>query len=96
MRKNIVKTIMSICIAEVAIILFFLSINYERGGVPPIGEAVVTPVDPFVQALMITAIVIGIAVTAFAISLFIGLYRRYGKTHWDKAKQATRSEEDGL
>ena len=96
MRKNIVKTIMSICIAETAIILFFLSINYNKGAVPPIGEVVQNPADPFVQALMITAIVIGIAVTAFAISLFIGLYHRYGTTHWDKAKLATRREEDSL
>ena len=95
-RKNIVKSIMSICIAEAAIILFFLSINYERGAMPPIGEVVTNPADPFVQALMITAIVIGIAVTAFAISLFMGLYHRYGTTHWDKAKKARREEEQNL
>ena len=91
-RKNIVKSIMSICISETAIILFFLSINYSDYATPPIGVAVTQPADPFVQALMITAIVIGIAVTAFAISLFIGIYHRYGTTHWDKAKKASRGE----
>lgn len=93
MRKNIMMSIMSICIAEAAVILFFLSINYQPNATPPIGEVVAQPADPFVQALMITAIVIGIAVTAFAISLFIGLYHRYGTTHWDKAK---KREEDHL
>ena len=95
-RKNMIKTIMSICIAETAIILFFLSINFEFGAEPPIGVEVGVVADPFVQALMITAIVIGIAVTAFAISLFIGLYHRYGTTHWDKAKEERRNEEASL
>ncbi len=91
--KNIIKTIMSVCIMEVAVILFFLSVNFSHGMVPPIGEELINASDPFPQALMITAIVIGVAVTALTVSMFIGLYHKYGTTAWDKALKARQKED---
>ncbi len=92
-RRNIIKTIISIGIMEIGVILFFLSINYTFGAKPPIGEHLQSPADPVPQALMITAIVIGIAVTAVSMSMFIGLYHKYGTTNWKKARKA-RTRED--
>ena len=94
-RKNIIKTILSVCIMETAVILFFLSINFNFGMTPPIGKTIDNASDPFVQALMITAIVIGVAVTAFATSIFIGIYHKYGTTNWSKAKEI-REKEEGI
>jgi len=42
--------------------------------------------DPLPQAMMITDIVIGIGVTAIALTLMIHLYHRYGTTNWQKAR----------
>lgn len=87
-RKNIVKSILSISIMEVGIVLYFLGINYQLGQIPPIGDlsgAVVA--DPLPQALMITTIVIGVSVTAVSVSMFIAMYHRYGTTSWEVAKQ---------
>ncbi len=92
-RRNIIKTILSIAIMEIGVILFFLSINYYKGANPPIGETLTSSADPIPQALMITAIVIGIAVTAVAMSMFIGLYHKYGTTNWKKALEARKREE---
>lgn len=84
-RRNIIKTIISLGIIQSAIILFFLTINYEPGLVPPIGDVTTaTSVDPIPQALMITAIVIGVAVTAVSLTMFISLYHHYGTTNWLK------------
>ncbi len=92
-RRNIIKTVLSLSIMEIGVILFFLSINYTQGSVPPIGENIQNTSDPIPQALMITAIVIGIAVTAVAMSMFIGLYHKYGTTNWKKALKTRKKEE---
>lgn len=83
--RNIIKSILSIAIVDIGVITFFLGIRYEAGLLAPIGEDIARTemADPVVQALMITAIVIGVAVTAVTLTMFAGLYHRYGSTHWD-------------
>lgn len=85
-RQNIIKSIMSISIMQVAIILYFITTNIAPGSVPPIGDVAQTlqVADPLPQALMITNIVIGIGVTAAGLTMFIHLYHRYGSTNWQK------------
>ena len=90
-RRNILKTIISLSIMQVSIILFFISMN-EDVTAPPILdvkgtiESNVIYADPLPQALMITAVVIGISVTALCLTLFISLYHKYGTTNWKKVK----------
>ena len=89
-RRNIIKTVMSLGIMEAAVILFFLAggaLNATRAPITGHGIAA----DPYPQALMITAIVIGVGVTAVALTMFISLYHRYGTTNWKKA-QNTRKD----
>lgn len=88
-RRNILKSIMSISIIQVAIILYFISANVAVGSLPPIGDvsAELMVADPLPQALMITDIVIGIGVTAAGLTMFIHLYHHYGSTNWLKIKK---------
>lgn len=90
-HKNIIKSIISISIMDVSIILFFLGINYEKNMLPPIGN-IEYVADPVPQALMITAIVIGVSVTSVALTMFIALYHSYGATNWEKAKIIRKEE----
>lgn len=90
-RRNIIKSIMSFGVIQAAIILFFLNINFVENALPPIGDAY-PMADPLPQALMITAIVIGVAVTAVGLTMFISLYHHYGTTNWKKVV-AMRKEE---
>jgi multicomponent Na+:H+ antiporter subunit C len=92
-RKNIIITIISLGILQSAIILFFLNINFEGAVVPPIGDNMVQSADPLPQALMITAIVIGVAVTAVGMTMFISLYHRYGTTNWGKVSRKRSGKE---
>jgi multicomponent Na+:H+ antiporter subunit C len=85
-RRNIIKTIMSLGIMGGGVILFFLSINRVEGSVPPMhGTEGAVLSDPLPQALVITAIVVGISVTAVALIMFIAMYHKYGTTNWLKA-----------
>lgn len=90
-RRNIIKTVMAFGVIQAALILFFLNTNYGEGALPPIGDT--SPMaDPFPQALMITAIVIGVAVTAVGLTMFISLYHHYGTTNWRKVINKRKEE----
>ena len=87
-RRNIIKTILSLGIMDISVIRF------EAGMRPPIGESAAPAADPVPQALMITAIVIGAAVTAVGLMMFIALYHRYGTTNWKTAHEIRRKERE--
>ncbi len=89
-RRNMVKSIISIGIMEMAIILFLLSVNFEKGMRAPVSGLTSNISDPLPQALMITAIIIGVAVNAIGLSLFINIYHKYGTTNWTKAAYKRR------
>lgn len=68
---------------NLAAIIMLISANFQPENSPPIlSETTQTIADPLPQALMITAIVIGIAVTAVALALLIRVVRRYGTADW--------------
>lgn len=90
-RKNIIKTIISLGIMSGGVILYFISINRQADSMPPmVGEIGGVYADPLPQALVITAIVVGISVTAVALIMFISMYHNYGTTNWDKVKKMIR------
>ena len=94
-RRNIIKTIMSLSIMQVSVILFFISINSEHRTSGPIGKnmSLSYAADPLPQALMITAVVIGISVTAISLTMFIAMAQKYGTTNWKRVK-TKRGESD--
>ena len=81
-KRNLIKIIIGLTIMEYAIFLFFAVIGYVKEGKPPIIverlEEGVTFVDPLPQALVLTAIVIGLATTALVVSIAVRIYERYG------------------
>ena len=88
-RRNILKTIISLSIIQVSIILFFISMNEDTHQVPKGNDVYLSHYmnslsDPIPQALMITAIVIGISVTALCLTLFVSLYHKHGTTNWKR------------
>lgn len=95
-RRNIIKSVLSLGVMDVGIITFFLGIRFTPGSRPPIGgsAAQALTADPVPQALMITAIIIGIAVTAAALMMFSALYHRYGTTNWHTAHEQRRKERE--
>ena len=84
-KKNTVKIVLGLIIMEYAINLFLILIGYRKGGIPPIIDKTMVNenfvqyvVDPLPQALVLTAIVIGLGVVALMVALCIRLYERYG------------------
>ena len=80
-RRNLVKIAVSLSIMEISTFLFFALIGYIDGGVAPIvdpADPVKVYVDPLPQALVLTAIVIGLATTSMLMAVIIRLYESTG------------------
>ena len=76
-RRNLVKKVMALNIASTAIVLFFVYHGSRSGETAPIvSESPAPMVDPLPQALMLTAIVVGVCAISLALAL---VYRLYGK-----------------
>ncbi len=95
-RRNIIKTVLSLGVMDIGVITFFLGIRYQVSMRPPIGSDSIQSMmaDPVPQALMITAIVIGVAVTAVALMMFSALYHRYGSTNWKNVQEIRKKEQE--
>lgn len=80
-KRNLIKIIIGLGIVEYAVNLFFILVGYRMHGRAPIlskSQEVLNMVDPLVQALVLTAIVIGLASTALIVSIAIRIYEKYG------------------
>ena len=80
-KRNIIKIIIGIIIAEYGAHLFFILTAYRMQGRSPIysPEAdIKNMVDPLPHALVLTAIVIGLATTALIIAIAMRIYEKYG------------------
>ena len=79
-KMNVLKILVGLSIMETGVNLLLISVGYVSGRSAPILSEGITPdraVDPIPQALVLTAIVIGVATTAMALSVVINLYEKY-------------------
>jgi len=84
-KKNLLKIVIGIIIMDYAANLFLILLGYRKGGIAPIidrgtnlTQFIKSSVDPLPQAMVLTAIVIGLGVIALIISFCIRLYEKYG------------------
>lgn len=81
-KHDLIKVIIGISILDTGVNLFLITVGYISKGTAPIfskpGINANQMVDPVPQALVLTAIVIGVAVLALALSLAIRVYQHYG------------------
>ena len=88
-KRNVIKIIISLNILEIGLNIFIISTGYVTGGVAPIYTLVsnnnsVNFVDPLPQALVLTAIVIGVGTTALGLALARKMYLKYGTSELDE------------
>jgi len=89
-----IKIVIALTIAEVGVQIIMISIGYIKERTAPIldsavplADAVNKVVDPIPQALVLTAIVIGVAVNALILSFIIRLYKEKKSLSIDDYKE---------
>jgi len=79
-KRSLIKIIIGLIIVEYAINLVFILFGYRFAGRAPIlaqDQTIKNMVDPLPQALVLTAIVIGLATTALIVAIAVRIYDRY-------------------
>ena len=84
-NSNILRMIVAFTVADTGVNLVIVGVGYMRGRTAPIldgavaaADAVARIIDPVPQALVLTAIVIGVGVTALMLAY---AYKLYEKKH---------------
>lgn len=83
-HRHILRMIVDFTIADTGINLVLVAVGYLPGRTAPILDATVSVaeasariIDPIPQALVLTAIVIGLGVSALLLAFALRLFRRY-------------------
>ena len=99
-RPNLVKKIMGLNMFQVSVIMLYVSMGRVDGATAPIVPSHPVPVpdhgllysNPLPHVLMLTAIVVGIATTALALTLVVRIYEAYGTAEEDELVRMEREE----
>ncbi|MCL2563735.1 MAG: cation:proton antiporter subunit C [Oscillospiraceae bacterium] len=98
--KTVIKSIVYILLMQTSVILFWLMLGARHGTAPPIVQDAAylanldTMADPLPQALMLTAIIIGVSVIAINITMLNALFRKYHTADWKTLDAMAREQED--
>ncbi len=88
--RNLVHLVICLAVLQSSTYVLLLSTGYRRGAVAPIFSdiPVGTPaVDPVVQALMLTDIVVEVTVVALILALVVQVHKRHGVIDPDKLRE---------
>lgn len=80
--RNLIHAIGCLAVAQSSTYLLLLSVGYRHGGTAPVFSDIKPGsrplVDPVVQALALTDVVVGATVTALLLALTVQLRKRHG------------------
>lgn len=93
---NLVRKVIGVNLFQTALFLLFISTAYVAGGRAPVihetkpGDVPVGEIaSPLPQVLVLTAIVVGVALTAVALALIVRIYAEYGTLREDSLKEVS-------
>ncbi|QPP08497.1 cation:proton antiporter subunit C [Streptomyces bathyalis] len=85
--RNLIHTVGCLSVTQSSTYVLLLAIGYRDGGTAPVYAALpkdARVVDPVVQALTLTDIVVGATVTALLLALVTQLHKRHGTVDPDE------------
>ncbi len=89
-KKNVMKIVIGFALMEYAINLLFAMVGFKKGAVAPIITSIPPKhnfVDPLPQALVLTAIVIGLGTTAVMLAFALRIYDKTKTFDIDKLRR---------
>ena len=90
-NRDMIRMIIGFSLFDLGVHIVMLSVGYINGGTAPIVENLSdigeSYVDPVPQALVLTAIVIGLGITAFMLTYAVNMYEKKGSLEIDKFEE---------
>lgn len=94
-KSNLIKKVIALNMLNSTIVILFIYLGSLTGSTAPIlVKGIADIVDPLPQALMLTAIVIGICLTALALSLVLKMYRDHGTLDIRRIENRSRRSDE--
>jgi multicomponent Na+:H+ antiporter subunit C len=92
---NLVKKVVGMNLFQTGIFLFFVSAAAVTGGSTPVTSNSAPYVNPLPHVLILTAIVVGVSLTALALALVVRINATYGSIDAGAVQSALAGEADG-
>jgi len=89
---NLVKKVIGMNIFQTGIFLFFIASAYVEGGNAPLLTVDGPHVSPLPHVLILTAIVVGVALTAVALGMIVRIYAEYGTLEEETLQEVRHGE----
>lgn len=87
-QGNLIKKLVGLNIFQTSVFIFFISLAKLEGGTAPIAlEGVTEYSNPLPHVLILTAIVVGVALTAMGLALVVRIQETYGSIEEDEIHQ---------
>jgi multicomponent Na+:H+ antiporter subunit C len=98
MKRNLLKKIIGMTIFQTSIYLFFIQGATKTNATipvydPALGTNPEAYFNPLPQVIVLTAIVVGVAITGVALALLLLIYKRYGSLDEEVILERMRSAE---
>ncbi len=90
--KNLVKKVIGMNVFQTGIFLFFIAAAFITGASPPLLTAPAPYVSPLPHVLILTAIVVGVSLTAVALGLIVRIYDEYGTLNEETLREVQADE----
>ena len=91
-NQNVVKKVIGMNVFQTGIFLFFITSAFVTGASPPLLTATEPYVSPLPHVLILTAIVVGVSLTAVALGLVVRVYGEYGTLNEEAIRQVSHDE----
>lgn len=95
-HKNLIRKLIGMYLLQTSVMLFFITLGVKAGSTVPILLASEQPVqpeaytNPLPSALMLTAIVVGVATLGVSLALVISIHRQYETLEEDELVRKMR------
>lgn len=89
---NLIKKIVGLNVFQTSVFIFYISLAKVEGGTAPIAdEAYALYSNPLPHVLILTAIVVGVAITAMGLALVVRIHEAYGTIEEDEIHERDES-----
>ncbi|MEQ8321453.1 MAG: cation:proton antiporter subunit C [Rhodospirillales bacterium] len=93
-HENLIKKIVGLNVFQVSVFVFYISLAKIKGGTAPIiADGIEVYSNPLPHVLILTAIVVGVAMTALGLALVVRIQESFGTIEDDEVREIEERQE---